>query len=121
MKAFSVCRCLLCQLELDLKEEFGQTDQAGHFAKIAAAAPLLSGYPTLFALTTYLRSCRSNGNGRHPADAILLEMLHLRRKNQTDTLLPDVLLLAFIPVLPATSRQLGRRYPAGPVNLAPAE
>jgi len=35
----------------------------------------------------HLRSCRSDGNRTHPADAILLEMLRLRHRNGTDTLL----------------------------------
>jgi hypothetical protein len=111
MKTRSACHCLLCQLEIHLNRELCEPNREQEYAEIAGYGSLLSAYPTPFALSTHLRSCRSNGNATHPADAILSEMLHLRQRNQTDTLLRDVLLLAFIPVLHATSRQLGRRYP----------
>lgn len=110
MKTRSACRCLLCQLELQLKQQLSETRRQEDYAKVAASNLLLSGFPSAFALNTHLRACRSNGNGGHPADPILLELLHLRQRDATDTLLRDVLLLAFIPVLHSTSRQIARRY-----------
>jgi hypothetical protein len=110
MKARSVCRCLLCQLEIHLKRQLGEARSEEHFSTVAASGPLLSGFPNAFALSAHLRSCRSNGTGTHPADPILLEILHLRHGG-TDTLLRDVLLLAFIPVLHTASRQIAQRYP----------
>jgi len=99
-----------------LKQELCAAGREEQYAGIASSEPLLSGYPSASALSAHLRSCRSDGNGTHPADAILLEMLQLRHRNGRDTLLRDVLLLAFIPVLHSTARQLARRYP-----LLPAE
>jgi hypothetical protein len=116
MRTRSTCRCILCQLEIHLKEELCAAGREEQYASIASSDPLLSGYPSASALSAHLRSCRSDGNGTHPADAILLEMLQLRHRNGGDTLLRDVLLLAFIPVLHSTARQLARRYP-----LLPAE
>lgn len=116
MRTRSTCRCLLCQLEIHLKEELCEAGREEQYASIASSDPLLSGYPSASALSAHLRSCRSDGNGTHPADAILLEMLQLRHRNGRDTLLRDVLLLAFIPALHSTARQLARRYP-----LLPAE
>ena len=116
MRTRSGCRCLLCQLEIHLKQELCEMRREEQYASIASSDPLLSGYPSASALSAHLRSCRSEGNGTHPADAILLEMLHLRLRHGRDTLLRDVLLLAFIPVLHSTARQLARRYP-----LLPAE
>jgi hypothetical protein len=110
MKMRSACRCLLCQLELQLKQHLSEARCQEDYAKLVASNLLLSGFPSAFALTAHLRDCRSNGNGSHPADPILLELLHLRQKDATDTLLRDVLLLAFIPVLHYTSRQIARRY-----------
>ena len=110
MKTRSACRCLLCQLELQLKQQLSETCRQEDYARVAASNLLLSGFPSAFALTAHLRACRSNGNGCHPADPILLELLHLRQRDATDTLLRDVLLLAFIPVLHSTSRQIARRY-----------
>jgi len=110
MRTRSVCRCLLCQLEIHLKRQLGETRCGENFSKIAASGLLLSGFPNAFALTAHLRSCRSNGNGTHPADPILLEILHLRQIGP-DTLLRDILLLAFVPVLHTASRQIAQRYP----------
>lgn len=110
MKTPSVCRCLLCQLEIQLKQHLSEACCQEDYSKIVASNLLLSGFPSAFALTAHLRACRSNGKGNHPADPILLELLHLRQSDATDTLLRDVLLLAFIPVLHSTSRQIARRY-----------
>ena len=114
MRTRSACRCLLCQLETHLKQELCEAGREEQYASIALSDSLLSGYPSAAALSAHLRSCRSDGNGRHPADAILLEMLRLRHRNGGDTLLRDMLLLAFIPVLHSTARQVARRYPRLP-------
>jgi hypothetical protein len=116
MRTRSACRCLLCQLEIHLKQELCEARREEQYASIASSDPLLSGYPSASALSAHLRSCRSDGNGTHPADAILLEMLHPRHQNGRETLLRDVLLLAFIPALHSTARQLARRYPLLPAD-----
>ena len=111
MRTRSACRCLLCELESHLKQELRAAAREDEYARLAASGPLLSGFPSAPVLSAHLRACRSNGNGIHPADVILTEMLHLRRQSGRDTLLRDILLLAFIPMLHSTSRQLARRYP----------
>ena len=116
MRTRSTCRCLLCELESHLKTELREADHAKEYASIADSDPLLSGYPSASALSAHLRSCRSYGSGTHPADAILKDMLHLRQHNGRDTLLRDILLLAFVPMLHSTSRQLTRRYPLLPLE-----
>jgi hypothetical protein len=116
VRILSSCRCLLCQLEIHLKQQLGDARSDAEFAKVAASGFLLSGFPNALALTAHLRSCRSNGNGIHPADTILGELLHLHRTNGRGTLLRDILLLAFIPVLHTALRQVTQRY-----RLLPAE
>jgi hypothetical protein len=114
MRTRSACRCLLCELETHLKRELREARREEQYASIAASDPLLSGFPSASALSAHLRSCRSDGQAIHPADGILLELLHLRQRSRGETVLRDVLLLAFIPVLHATARQLARRYPLLP-------
>ena len=111
MRTRSACHCLLCQLEAHLKRQLGEACSEVEFANAASSGSLLSGFPNALALTAHLRSCRSNGNGTHPADAILLELLHLHQTSGSGTLLRDVLLLAFIPVLHTARRQVAQRYP----------
>jgi hypothetical protein len=114
MRTRSACRCLLCKLELHLKQELRQSARRESYSKVADSNLLLSGFPTALALTAHLRTCRSNGNASHPADAILLELLHLRRQEKSDILLRDIFLLAFIPVLHSASRQIAKRYGSVP-------
>jgi hypothetical protein len=111
MKNRPPCRCLLCELEAHLKRDLCETSREEQYARVAKSESLLSTYASTSALSEHLRSCRSNGYAAHPADAILVEMLRLRQRSGGDTLLRDVLLLAFIPVLHSTARQLARRYP----------
>ena len=116
MRMRSTCRCLLCQLELRLKQQLHELGHVESYSEVAQSSLALSGFPNAFALTAHLRSCRSNGNGSHPADAVLLELLHLRRTLRTNTLLRDILLLAFIPVLHSTLRQIAKQYASVPYD-----
>jgi hypothetical protein len=113
MKSRSICRCLLCQFESQLKQQMSRAGPPLQYQKLAARSSLLSAFPTALALAAHLRTCRSAGNGSHPADAILLELL-CARQTGGDSLARDVLLLAFIPVLHSTSRQITLRYPLLP-------
>jgi len=112
MKPRSACRCLLCQLEFHLKKQLHEVAFQENYSKVACSSFRLSGFPNAFALAAHLRTCRSNGGGTHPADAILLELLHLRQRYANDVLLRDVLLLAFVPVLHSASRRIARLYPS---------
>jgi hypothetical protein len=112
MKTRSACRCLLCQLEFHLRRHLHEVSCEEAYSKVASTSWLLSGFPSAFALTAHLRACRSDGSGSHPADAVLAEILHLRLRDAGNSLLRDVLLLAFIPVLHSAARQVARLYPS---------
>lgn len=111
MKTPSTCRCLLCQLESNLTEQLGEQNRQEDYSRAAGSSLLLSAFPTIFALTAHLRTCRSASNGNHPADSILIELVHARQRDDIGSLFRDVLLLAFIPALHSTSRQVVSRYP----------
>jgi hypothetical protein len=112
MKKRSACRCLLCKLERHLMEHLGEPGHAEAYRRLAGSSPLVSAFPTILALTAHLRTCRNAGNGDHPADPILIALLHARQRDETDGLLRDALLLAFIPALHSTWRQIAGRYPS---------
>jgi hypothetical protein len=112
MKTRSACRCLLCKLEFHLRQQLREVSCEEAYSNVASASLLLSGFPSAFALTSHLRACRSHGSGNHPADAVLTEILHLRLGDAGNSLLRDVLLLAFIPVLHSAARQVARLYPS---------
>jgi hypothetical protein len=107
MKTRSACRCLLCQLEAHLQHRL---DQDGpEYQTLSSSSPLLSAFPTVLTLAAHLRTCRSARDGTHPADALLLELLHAT--DGTGSLARDVLLLAFIPALHSASRKIALRHP----------
>jgi hypothetical protein len=114
MKKRFVCRCLLCQLESNLREQLEEPVRQQEYLTVAGFSRLLSAFPSISALTAHLRTCRSTENGGHPADTILRELLHLFLRDGTQTLLRDVLVLLFIPSLHSTSRRIARRYPSLP-------
>ncbi len=116
MKKRFACRCLLCQLESNLRKKLEEPQRQQEYSTIAGFSPLLAPFPSIAALTAHLRSCRSVGNGCHPADGILSELLHSFQIDGTHSLLRDVLLLLFIPSLHSTSRQVARRYPLLPTD-----
>jgi hypothetical protein len=116
MKKRFTCRCLLCQLESKLKQQLEEPEQQREYSTVAGFTPRLSAFPSIDALTGYLRTCRSAGNGSHAADAILRELLRSLERDGTHSLLRDVLLLLFIPSLHSTSRQIAQRYPSLPVD-----
>jgi hypothetical protein len=108
MKMRSACHCLLCQFETHLRNQLDRDEL--EYQKLAASSSLLSAFPTVPALAAHLRSCRSTGNGTHPADAFLLELLHTRQAEGTGTVARDILLLAFLPALHSTARHMALRY-----------
>lgn len=108
----SACRCLLCRLEVHLKHQLHDLGHVQTYFQVAQSSLVLSGFPNAFALSAHLRTCRSDGNGSHPADTVLLELFRLRQTLRTDTFPRDILLLAFIPVLHSASRQIAKLYPS---------
>jgi hypothetical protein len=116
LKTRSACRCLLCQLESHLKQQLDRDGLEIEYQKLAASRSSLSRFPTVSALSAHLRTCRSSRDGTHPADPLLFELLHVGRTEGTERLARDVLLLAFIPALHATARQISLRYPLLPAD-----
>jgi hypothetical protein len=114
VKTRSACRCLLCQLESHLKQQLDHDGSELEYQRLAASRSLLCQFPTAFALADHLRTCRTSRNGTHPADSLVFELLHAGRTDGNENLARDVLLLAFIPALHSTARQISLRYPGLP-------
>jgi hypothetical protein len=112
MKKRFACRCLLCQLESNLRKKLEEPALQREYSTIAGFSSRLSAFPSIAALTAHLRTCRGTGNGCHPADSILGELLHRFQRDDIHGLLRDVLLLIFIPSLHSTSRHIAYRYPS---------
>jgi hypothetical protein len=112
MSRESTCRCLICRLERRLTEQLAAGDGQARYLQFAGSRSLLSAFPVVSDLITYLRACRSAGNGTHPADRILVELLQTTAIEAHAAALRDLLLLAFIPTVHSTSRQVATRYPS---------
>jgi hypothetical protein len=112
MSRESTCRCLLCAMEHSLTEQLAERTAEKAFRELGDSRSLLSAFPSAAALLAYLHSSRSLNNGNLSADQILAELLQTIATGSGSFLLRDLLLLAFIPMLHSTARQVARRYPS---------
>jgi hypothetical protein len=109
MSRESTCRCLICALERSLTEQLLERPRQERYQQFADSRSLLSAFPSASDLIAYLHTCRGS-NGVDSTDRILAELLQTIATNGDAAALRDLLLLAFIPMLHATSRQVAARY-----------
>jgi hypothetical protein len=112
MSRNSTCRCLVCALERTLANQFGEPAGQESYRLFAASRSLLSSFPIASDLVAHLHASREHNNGTHSSEHILGELLQANGANGNSGALRDLLLLAFIPMLHATTRQVAVRYPA---------
>jgi hypothetical protein len=112
MSRESTCRCLICGLERSLTQQLSEADRQERYRQFAVSRSLQPAFPAVSDLTAYLRTCRSAANGAHPADRILAELLQTNAIKANTPTLRDLPLLAFIPTVHSTSRQVATRYPS---------
>jgi hypothetical protein len=112
MSRESTCRCLICDLERRLTVQLSEHQCQECYREFADSRSLLSPFPAATDLITYLRSCRNSSNGAYAADGILKELLQTNALDGNGGTLRDLLLLAFMPTLHSTSRQVAVRYPS---------
>lgn len=106
----SMCRCLICGLERSLMEQLAEGAPSEHYRRFAGSHSLLSAFPAISDLLAYLHSARGAGNGSYSADEILAKLLRTVAIDGDAGTLRDLLLLAFIPTLHSTCRQVASRY-----------
>ena len=112
MSRESTCRCLICSLERTLTAQLAERTSQERYQQFADSRPLLSAFPSGSDLVAYLHTCRSAGNGADSTDHILADLLRSAATDSDVVVLRDLLLLAFIPMLHSTSRQVAGRYPS---------
>jgi hypothetical protein len=112
MSRESTCRCLICALERSLTDQLAERHRQERYQQFADSRSLLSAFPSASDLIAYLHTRRNTGNGTHPADRILAELLQTTAADGDVAALRDLLLLAFIPMLHSASRQVASRYPS---------
>jgi hypothetical protein len=108
------CRCLLCDMERHLTEQFAGPEGQNTYRQFATFSPPLSAFPTATGLISYLHTEHSADNGSHSKDAILAELLRSTTNNGRYSTSRELLLLAFVPMLHRISRQVVTRCPALP-------
>jgi hypothetical protein len=114
MNRESHCRCLLCDMERHLAEQFAGPEGQSTYRQLATFSPLLSAFPTATSLISYLHTEHSADNQTHSKDAILAELLRSTTNNGRSSTSRELLLLAFVPMLHRISRQVVTRCPALP-------
>jgi hypothetical protein len=112
MSRESTCRCLICDLERTLCVEIARSPFEVCYRSFAHSRSLLATFPAASDLVAFLHT-RSTNNGIPISDHIVRELL-VSTATGGDVALRDLLLLAFVPMLHSTSRQVARRYPSLP-------
>jgi hypothetical protein len=110
MSRESTCRCLICDLERTLSVEIARSHFEVCYESFARSRSLLATFPAASDLVAFLHT-RNTNNGIPISDHIVRELLETTAKGG-DARLRDLLLLAFIPMLHSTSREVARRYPS---------
>jgi hypothetical protein len=111
MSRESTCRCLICDLERTLRNQIARSPIEVCYQRFAHSHSLLATFPAASDLIAFLHT-RTN-NEIPVSDSIVRKLLETAAIGG-DTALRDLLLLAFIPMLHSTSRQVARRYPSLP-------
>jgi hypothetical protein len=101
------CPCLLCRIEEKLFREIDSPISRENYEVLHSVSPPLVGYPQSELLLAHLRA----GRGDASSDQILLELMKWCDVFH-DGLVPNLFLLAFLPMLHATVRQVTRRHPS---------
>jgi hypothetical protein len=110
MNRESTCRCLICDLERTLSIEIAGSRFEVCYQAFAHSRSLLAAFPSASDLVVFLHT-RTVNNGIPISDRILRDLLQTNAAGGC-TALRDLLLLAFIPMLHATSRQVASCYPS---------
>ena len=114
MNRASHCRCLLCDMERHLTEQFAEPGGQNAYRQFATLSPLMSAFPAASDLISFLHTEHSAGNGSLAKDGILAELLRDTTDNGRSSTPRELLLLAFVPMLHRISRQVVTRCPALP-------
>jgi DNA-directed RNA polymerase specialized sigma24 family protein len=93
------CRCLLCQIEIELTKEL-RSSLRSYQTLLGSKANVLSGFDSPFGVLAYLRTAKAG-----PAsDALLRDLLAAR--SIEPQFVEALLIVAFVPVLHATVRRI---------------
>jgi hypothetical protein len=101
------CLCALCRVEQRLLKELDSAVSRENYEILHSASPPLADFPESRLLLAHLRAGPSDAC----SDQILLELMKWCDVFH-DGLVPSLFLLAFLPMLHATVRQITRRYPS---------
>lgn len=114
MRGESTCRCLICNIEATLVRQLAEHDRQECYQQFAGSRSLLSVFPSASDLIAYLHSRRNAENGTSRAESVLCELLQAAVGDGDTAPLREMLVLAFIPTLHATSRWVAASYPSLP-------
>jgi len=112
MKERSNCFCRLCGAERGLLVQCGTPAHQAGYQALLEMRPALRAFSTSTSLLEYLRACRWDVNDKHSSDAVFRELLKAKVWYPHLGFVDDLLILAFVPVIHGTLRQVFKRHPA---------
>lgn len=111
MKERSNCYCRLCRAERDLLSQCQTSAYETDYRTLLEVCPDLAGFLTSAALLEHLRICRWDVNGEHSSDTVFRELLKAKAWFPHLGIVDDLFILAFVPAIHATLRQVFKQHP----------
>jgi hypothetical protein len=111
------CTCPICRVEQELVLTLNGRTSQRHFRKLAAGRRALTSFSSASDLIARLHDRHRNGEQPHSADQILRALIRARPSKADHNLWQSVLVLAFVPTLHKTYRDVCVKFP----GLSPEE
>ena len=111
MKERSNCYCRLCRLERDLIGQSSVSAYQQEYRAILEVSPALQKFSCANALLEHLRLSRFAAASEIPSDTVFRELLRAKIMFPKLPVVDHLFVLAFVPAIHGTLRQLFKRHP----------
>ena len=106
------CRCPMCRTERQLIASLEYFNGKNTFQKLCDLCPPVRKFSSACELISHLHSMDRNFERHHSNDQLLSALVQALARNQSDSVLQAVLLLAFMPARHRTSRDVSVLFPS---------
>jgi hypothetical protein len=109
MVEYHRCRCVICSVERQLASDLGAPATVGRFRILVVNTPILSDFESPSAVIAFLHSLPHDTARSRESNQIIKALLDTKSCNG-QALLQELLVLAFIPALHKTYREISFRF-----------
>ena len=106
------CHCPMCRTERQLIASLEHSNGKKSFQKLCDLCPPVRKFSSISEFITHLHTTDGNSERHRSNDQLLSGLVRALAGNQSDSVLQAVLILAFIPALHRTSRDVYYLFPS---------